>query len=310
MEPMKINDNLAAQKDYKQGLISAVGCSVWWGIMPIYWQWLRPIESSVIIFYRILLVAVVSLIAALVKYNPKEIFEPLRDKKLVLKYIIASIIITANWSIYIWAVNANFVIQTCIGYYIEPLMVCIFGVILFKEKLSKYKKIALACACLGVAVIIIYFKEVPMIALGLAVTFSIYAAMKKNLSRPPIISLLYETIFIAPIALAVVIYIEVTGKGAIGVGEPYQYGLLMFCGLFTAFPLGLFADAANKINLFALGLTDYISPTLALLISIFIFKEPFENVQLVAFTIIWIGLVFFSWGEFKDYRQFKEILNE
>ena len=281
--------------------------------MPIYWQWLRPIESSVIIFYRILLVAVVCLIAALFKYSLKEILEPLKDKKLLLKYILAGILITTNWSIYIWAVNAEFVIQTCIGYYIEPLMVCIFGVILFKEELTVYKKTALAFALLGVAVVIIYFRQVPMIALGIAVTFSIYAALKKNLNRPPILSLLYETVFLAPFAIAIIVYIEASGQGAIASlesGELYKYGLLMLCGLFTAFPLGMFANAANKINMFALGLTEYISPTLSLIIGIFLFQEPFEKIQLVAFAIIWVGLIFFSYGEFKYYKLSKETLNE
>lgn len=306
MEPQLATDSL---KQYKEGLASAVICSIWWGIMPIYWQWLRPIESSVIIFYRILLVAVVCLIAALFKFSFKEIIAPLKDRRLLLTYIAAGILITANWSIYIWAVNADYVIQTCIGYYIEPLMVCIFGVIIFKDKLNKYKKIALALAAAGVVVIIVYFRQVPLIALSLAVTFSVYAAVKKGLNKPPILSLLYETIFLAPFALAVVIYLEVTGQGALaslGEGEMYKYGLLMLCGLFTAFPLGMFANAANKINLFALGLTEYISPTISLIIGIFLFKEPFEYVQLIAFAIIWIGLAFFSYGEFKYYRISKE----
>ena len=310
MEPQVASDSV---KTYREGLASAIMCSVWWGIMPIYWQWLRPIESSVIIFYRILLVAVVCLIAALFKYSIKEILEPLKDKKLILTYIAAGIIITVNWSIYIWAVNADYVIQTCIGYYIEPLMVCIFGVVIFKEQLNLYKKAALGFALAGVAVIIIYFRQVPLIALGLAISFSIYAAIKKNLNKPPILSLLYETVFLAPFALIVIIYLEVTGQGAIsslGSGELYKYGLLMFCGLFTAFPLGLFADAANKINLFVLGLTEYISPTLSLIIGIFLFSEPFEKVQLIAFAIIWVGLVFFSYGEFKYYKLSKENLNE
>lgn len=298
---------------YREGLSSAIICSVWWGIMPIYWQWLRPIESSVIIFYRIMLVAVVCVIAALFKYSVEEILEPLKNRKQVLKYIVAGILITANWSIYIWAVNANYVIQTCIGYYIEPLMVCIFGVVLFKEKLTVYKKTALALASAGVLIVIIYFKEVPLIALGLAVTFSIYAACKKNFNMPPILSLLYETVFLAPFALAVIIYLEVTGQGALTSlerGELYKYGLLMFCGLFTAFPLGMFANAANKINLFALGLTEYISPSISLIIGIFLFNEPFEKIQLVAFAVIWVGLVFFSYGEFKAYKFSKESLNE
>lgn len=296
-------DVLNEQKEYKQGMISALLCSFWWGIMPIYWQWLRPIDSSVIIFYRIVLVAVVCLIGALIFYKKEEITAPLKNKKLIVKYVLAGILITANWSLYIWAVNANFVIQTSIGYYIEPLVVCIFGIVLFKEKLSKYKIIALILAAAGVAAVIIYFKEIPLIAIGLALTFAIYAATKKNLSLPPLIALFYETIFLMPIALAVIIYLEVTGQGALSVGEPSKFALLMLCGLFTAFPLGLFANAARKLNLFVVGLTEYISPTISLFIGIFLFKEPFESIQLVAFAIIWIGLIFFSYGEYRENRK-------
>lgn len=296
-------NSLNQRNTYKQGIISAVGCSVFWGIMPIYWQLLRPIESSVIIFYRIVLVAAVCLAAALIKYKPTEIFAPLRDIKTVITYFMVGALITANWSIYIWAVNADYVIQTCIGYYIEPLVVCVFGMVFFKEKLTKYKGIALALAVVGVAAVIIYFGEVPLIAISIALTFSIYAAMKKNLNKPPIISLLYETIFLMPFALAVVIYMETNGTGALAVASGGKYALLMLCGLFTAFPLGLFADAANKVNLFVLGLTEYISPTISLIISIFYFKEPFEQIQLIAFAIIWVGLIFFSYGEYKEYRK-------
>lgn len=225
----------------------------------------------------------------------------------MLKYIVVGMIITVNWSIYIWAVNANLVIQTCIGYYIEPLVVCIFGIVLFKEKLSKYKLTAFLFAACGVAAVIVYFGELPLVALGLAASFAVYAACKKNFSLPPIISLLYETIFLMPFALAVIIYLEVTGQGAIGNAEGYKYALLMLCGLFTAFPLGLFADAAQKLNLFVVGLTEYISPTISLFIGIFLFKEPFENIQLVAFAIIWVGLIFFSYGEYVEAKKYKEL---
>lgn len=278
--------------------------------MPIYWQILRPINSWVIIFYRIVLVAVVCFIAALVVYDKKTIFEPLKDKKTVIRYVLAGILITANWSIYIWAVNANLVIQTCIGYYIEPLAICLFGIILFKDKMSKYKITAFVLAALGVAAVIIYFKEIPIVALSLAATFSIYAAIKKNFAMPPILSLLYETIFLLPVGLAVVIYIEVTGQGALDAvwgTESYKYWLLMLCGLFTAIPLVSFADAANKLNLFTVGLFNYISPTISLIIGIFMFKEPFEPIQLIAFAIIWVGLVFFSYGEYRESKESENI---
>ena len=294
------------RKEYKQGMISAIGCSLWWGIMPIYWQMLRPIESSVIIFYRIVLVALVCLVGALILYDKETILAPLKEKKKLIKIIIAGFLITANWSMYIWAVNANMVIQTCIGYYIEPLVVCLFGLIIFKDKLSKYKTIAFIFAAAGVVAVVVYFGEIPILALSLAMTFAVYAALKKDFNMPPILSLLYETIFLMPFALGVIVYIEATGQGALAVAEPYKYALLMLCGLFTAFPLGLFADAANKVNLFVLGLTEYISPTISLVISIFLFKEAFEPIQIIAFAIIWVGLIFFSYGEYVELKEHKE----
>ncbi len=306
METKKDMQIIDDRKAYKSGIISALSCSVLWGVLPIYWQSLRPIDSSVIIFYRIVLVAVVCLIGAFVSYDKETVMAPLKDKKTVIRYILAGILITANWSIYIWAVNADMVIQTCIGYYIEPLAVCIFGIVIFKEKLSKYKIMAFALAAAGVVSVIIYFGEVPLIAMSLALTFAVYAALKKNFTMPPILSLLYETVFLMPAALVVVIYLEVTGNGAIGAGEPYKYGLLMLCGLFTAVPLGLFANAANRINLFVLGLLEYVSPTISLVISIYLFKEPFEYIQLIAFAIIWIGLIFFSYGEYVEVKKNKE----
>ena len=294
---------LDSRKQYKQGMISALGCSLWWGIMPIYWQMLRPIDSSVIIFYRIVLVALVCLVGALILYDKETILAPLKDKKKLFKIVLAGFLITANWSMYIWAVNANLIIQTCIGYYIEPLAVCLIGIIIFKDKLSKYKTIAFCFAAAGVVAVIVYFGEVPILALSLALTFAFYAALKKDFNMPPILSLLYETIFLMPFALGVIVYIETTGQGALAVAEPYKYALLMLCGLFTAFPLGLFADAANKLNLFVLGLTEYISPTISLFIGIKFLGEPFEPIQLIAFAIIWVGLVFFSYGEYVEMKE-------
>lgn len=297
-------------KQYRSGMISAAGCNLWWGIMPIYWQLLRPIDSMVIIFYRIVLVALVCFLAAWKVHGLEEIRSYLKVKGVKLRYFLAGLLITLNWSIYIWAVNADYVIQTCIGYYIEPLLVCLFGLILFKDKLDKYKITALCLAAAGVLLIILHFGELPMIALGLGLTFSIYAAIKKNYPMPPLLSLLYETIFLMPAALLVVIWLEVSGVGALSVGSPMKYFLLMFCGLFTAFPLILFANAANKINLFSLGLTEYLSPTISLFISIYIFGEPFDQVQLISFGIIWIGLAFFSYGEFVNMKKKKETKEE
>ena len=296
-------NSLDSKKEYREGIISVLGCNIWWGIMPIYWQWLKPIDSIVIIFYRIVLVALVCLIAALIAHKKEEILAPLKDKKLMAKLIIAGVIITLNWSLYIYAVNSENVIQSCIGYYIEPLVVCLFGMIFFGEKVNRHKAIALIMGAIGVVAVVFYFKQVPSLALSIAFSFAIYAAIKKGLGMPPIISLLYETIFLAPIALGIVIYIETHGIGALAVATGGKYFLLMFCGLFTAFPLVLFANGANKTSMFILGLTEYISPTISLFLSIFYFKEEFYPVQLIAFAVIWTGLVFFTIGEYREYRN-------
>lgn len=288
---------------YRTGIICSLSCSVLWGVLPVYWQALRPIDSWVIIFYRIFLVGVVCFAAALKLYGMEGIKAPLREKGVKLKYFIAGVLITANWSIYIWAVNADHVIQTCIGYYIEPLVVCVFGILFFKEKLTKYKLVAFILACIGVVIVLLHFMEVPLIALGLALTFAIYAAIKKSSQLPAMLSLLYETMFLSPVALIVVLYLEIKGQGALGVGQPYQYVLLLLVGFLTALPLGLFASAANKIPLITLGIMEYISPSLSLLIGIFLLKEPFDLIQLAAFIVIWIGLIFFTLGEYKESRQ-------
>lgn len=288
------------KRDYKIGMIAAISCSVLWGFLPIYWKMLKPIDSTVIIYYRIFLVFITAALLSLKLHSKDEILTPLKSKGVKLRYFIIGLLITLNWSIYIWAVNAGFVIQTSIGYYIEPLLVAVLGIIIFKEKLTSYKGIALAMAFIGVMVLIVYYGEVPSIALSLAFTFAIYAALKKNFSLPPTLSLLYETMFLALPSLGVIIYLEIKGQGALGVGEPYQYVLLLFCGLLTAIPLWLFALAANKITLLSLGLTEYLSPTIALLLGIFLFREPFDKIQLISFAIIWVGLFVFTLGEVKE----------
>lgn len=278
-------------------------CMLLWGVLPIYWKSLVPISSWVIIVYRILLVFVMAVLFALRNHTWQEIWAPLKeDRKTVKTLAIAGFIITANWSTYIWAVNAGYILQASLGYYIEPLAVCLFGIVLFHEQVTKYKLTAMLFAVAAVVLIILHFGQVPGVALGLVVTFSVYSAIKRSITIDPELSMIYETMWLAPFALVVAIYLEVTGKGALAAGEPYQYGLLMLCGLFTVVPLILFASAAQKTSMFVLGLAEYINPTLQLLIGVFVYHETLDLVQLGAFGIIWIGLVFFTYGELKGYK--------
>ena len=295
-------------KTYITGIISMLTCDVLWGVLPIYWQALRPIDSWVIIFYRIFLVGLTSGIATMIIYGWEPVKEQLKAKGSsildgILRFPIAGLLITANWSIYIWAVNADHVIQTCVGYYIEPLMVCLIGIIVFHEKLTKYKLTALLFALAGLVVLLVHFGEVPSIALGLALTFATYAALKKHFDLPAIMSVFLETLFLMPPALAVIIWMECTGQGALGVASPGKYLLLLCCGILTAAPLSFFADAATKIPLIMVGLLEYLSPSISLVIGIFFMKEPFDSVQFAAFAIVWVGLAFFTYGEIKNSKE-------
>ncbi len=287
----------------QQGVAFAILCAVLWGFLPIYWKSLQPINPILILFYRIVLAFVFAFILALFIYKWKGIITPLKQKGLIRTYSLTGILISGNWGIYIWAVSNDHVIQTSIGYYIEPLIVCIFGVLFFKEKLNKFKLTAFLCAGSGVAVILVYYGKIPGIAIALALTFATYAAIKKKYRLDAVLALLYETMFLVPFAFAIILCFELTGQGAFSNAEPYQWGLLALAGILTGTPLLLFAMAANRISMITLGVTEYISPSITLVIGIFMFREPFDKIQLVTFGLIWAGLAIFTAGELRESRK-------
>lgn len=288
------------KKQYQIGMACAIGCALIWGLLPVYWKSLESVNSFVIMFYRLILAFIVVFIACLIIYKPKGILEPLKKKGAIPVFFFAGLVISINWSIYIWAVNAGFIIQTSIGYYIEPLFVTLMGILIFHEKLNKYKILAIIFAFLGVCVMIISYGQPPTIALSLAVSFAVYAGIKKKLQAPALLALLYETGLMLPIIIPLIIYMEVTGQGVIGTTDTQHLVLLSFAGIFTATPLTLFAMAANRISIITLGLTEYISPSMGLILGIFIYKEPFDMIQLIGFIIIWIGLAIFTVGGIKE----------
>lgn len=298
----RLNQN--KKNTYRIGLISVLCCNTLWGFLPIYWQALKPIDSSVIIFYRVVLMFLVCFAACALQSGIKGLFKPMfESKRKMMIYVAAGIVITLNWSLYIWAVNAGYVIQTCMGYFLEPLVVCCFGVIFYKEKANKWKKISMIFAFCGLLVMIIGYREIPFIALGLGLSFAIYSAIKKSVFLNPIQSLLYETLFLTPIALIVIVFMENSGDSTLETAGGFKFFLLMFAGLATAVPMGLFSFAANKLPLITLGLCEYIAPSITLILGIFLFKEPFDVIQFSAFVVIWVGLIFFTYGEFADMKN-------
>lgn len=273
-----------------------------WGILPIYWKSLIPISSYIIILYRIVWVGIICFFLAIVKHGFEEIKKPLLNKKILLRYILAGLVITGNWNLYIWSVNAGYILQTSVGYYLEPLVVCMIGIIVFKEKINTHKAISFILASIAIIILIVWFNELPFIALGLALSFAAYAALKKICDAPPLVSVFYETVLLVPICLSLIIYYEINGKGAISQGEPYQYALLMLSGIFTATPLLLFSKAAQHIPFITLGMTEYIMPTIGIVLGL-VYGEKIGLINGSAFIIICIALVIFTRGEVREYKR-------
>ena len=289
--------------DYRNGIICVLACQLIWGFLPVYWQALVPIPSWIIILYRMTTMFIYSYIAARMRYTKEEIWGPLKEKGAVKRYLIAGALLTANWSIYIWAMTTGHMIQSSIGYYIEPIVICLFGVVIFKEKFTKYNATAMALATIALVVMLIHYRQLPGVALGLAFTWATYSAIKKSSKNPPVIELVYETMFYAVFAVIGILVIETRGIGALNLGVPGKYALMFLSGLVTLIPIALFGSAAKKVSLFIIGLTQYISPSITLLLGIFVYKEPIDRVQLLSFAVIWIGLVFFTYGEYKSHKE-------
>ena len=285
--------------EYRKGVLCLLSCQLLWGFCPIYWQALVPIPSWIIILYRIFTMFVYSYIGARLRYSREEIWGPLKDRAVRRKYFTAGLILTVNWSIYIWAMTSERVIQASIGYYIEPIVICAVGIIVFKEQLTRYNLTAMLFALAAIIVILFHYRQVPGVALGLACTWAVYSSIKKTAEQPAIVALVYETMIYAVLALIAILFIETKGIGAISMGIPGKYALMYLSGLITLIPVALFSVAARRVPLFMIGLAQYISPTISLLLGIFLFKEPIDRVQILAFIIIWTGLCFFTYGEFK-----------
>lgn len=285
---------------YKQGMIYGITCQVIWGVLPVYWKAILPIDSFTLFLYRILMIALITFVICLRLYGFEKIKDDLRPKENRKRFFISGILIGFNWFFYVWAVNAGFVIQASLGYYIDPIIICVFGFILFKEKITSFKLVAIGLALIGLVIAIIHFQEAPFVAVILGITFAGYAAAKKNNTSPALLSLFYESLVLLPVSLIGIPIVEIIGPGAIGTGTWFNFFLMLMSGPVTILTLALFAEAAKRLPLFTLGMQEYIMPSMTLILGIFLYREPFDSMQFISFVIIWVGLVIFSIGEKKE----------
>jgi len=284
------------------GLLYAIAAYTFWGLVPIFWKQLDHIDSFEIIGHRMIWSFFIVLGLIFVLKQWKSFVSIFSQPKVLLRSVFAACFIVSNWFMFIWAVTNEHMVQISMGYFINPLISVLLGVIIFKDQLRRVQLIPLAIMLIAVLFLVIKQGELPWIALFLAFTFAFYSAVKKTIQLPSIQGMAIETgAFFIP-ALGYLLFLNSNGIGSFGVASNITI-LLSLAGFFTIVPLLLFAAAAKRSSMTVLGMTQYIGPSLQLLIGVFIYKESFDQTQLVAFSLIWFALIIYSIDQIKHHRN-------
>jgi chloramphenicol-sensitive protein RarD len=277
-----------------KGIWNALGAYTLWGLLPVYWKWLHHVPAPELLSHRIVWSCLTLVIVLLVTRQSKNFVAQISNTKVLRVYLIAALLIGFNWLTYVWAVNAGYIIETSLGYFINPLFSVLLGVVFFHERLRVGQWVAIALAACGVLYLTYLYGSLPWIALTLTFTFGLYGLVKKIASLNSLDGLTLETGILFLPALGYLIYSELSGHGAFLHGGAASDLLLVGAGLATTVPLLLFASAARSIPLSLVGLMQYIAPTIQFLLGVFVYREPFSPSQLIGFSIIWVALIVFA----------------
>lgn len=284
-------------ENYKQGIFFGLAAYVLWGILPVYWKALELVSPFEILSSRFMWSCVfVFLLIIFQKKWPlfaKEVKQVFSNVKTGAAMIAAGITISFNWGTFIWAVNNGHIVETSMGYYINPLVSILFAVVFLRERLDKMQLAAITCAFIGVASMVYSFGKIPWVSLTLAFTFALYGLLKKFLPVSALTSIMLETLLITPLALVYEYSLWQQGVSFYASGNLQVIMMLTGAGVVTAIPLLLFTAGARLLPLKIIGFLQYISPTLTLLIGVFVYNEAFTASHLMAFGWIWAALLLF-----------------
>lgn len=286
--------NAEADSETRRGLLITASTFVLWGLVPLYWHLLKAVPSSQIIAHRIiwstLLVVAWLLLSSRLQWWRAIAVQP----RALLMLAASSVSIAFNWGLYIWAINAGHVIQSSLGYFINPLVSVLLGVLVLKERLRTVQWLAVGFAALGVIWLTVDAGTLPWIALGLAFSFGIYGLLRKLVAVDPVAGLGVESLYLFVPALGFALWSEAGhGGGFLGGWRLREDLLLVFGGVVTALPLIGFAYGVRRIPLSLVGILQYIAPSLQLLLGVWFFHEPFDTGKAVGFAAIWVGLLLF-----------------
>jgi chloramphenicol-sensitive protein RarD len=278
---------------FKKGILHAFGAYFIWGLVPIYWKLLKNIPATQLIGHRIVWSFLLLALILFITRKWSELRGSVSDRRIILIYFVAAVLCGFNWFIYVWAVTAGFIVESSLGYFINPLLSVLLGVLFLRERLRLFQWVSVGLAGTGVIYLTMIYGRLPWIALSLAFTFGFYGLAKKLAPLSSANGLTLETGMLFIPGLLFLVYQNHAGTGAflhMGFGSDL---LMAGAGFITTIPLLMFASAAQRIPLTTIGVMQYMTPTLQFLLGVLVYKEPFNSRQAIGFGIVWVGLIVF-----------------
>ncbi len=276
-----------------KGLAAAFGAFTIWGLLPLYWKALVTALPLEIVCHRITWSTLATIILLLLWRKIGGLRLALKNNRLIFRYIITSLLLSINWLLYIWAVNNNYIVESSLGYFINPLINVVFGVCFLRERLRKVQWLAILFAFLGVCYLTFAYGHFPWIAIVLAITFGLYGLLRKTASLPSLEGLFLETSLLFFPALITLFFLASHGQADFVKQDSSGRLLLAASGIVTSLPLLLFGYAAKRIALSTLGIVQYLGPGLQLCIGLFVYGESFPREQMIGFSLVWFGLLLY-----------------
>lgn len=282
---------------------AALGSFLIWGLVnPVYFKLLGGIGPVEIVAHRVVWTVALVGVFVLAIRGPMAVVRGVGSWRRLGIFVVTTLLVTVNWTVFIWAIGHNQLVQSSLGYYINPLINVLLGVLFLGERLNRNQLVAVAIAGLGVGVLVLSYGVVPWVALSLAISFGFYALIRKKAAIDPVIGLLVETLLLVPAALVYLLWMGWSGSFGHDVGTSL---LLVLAGPATAVPLVLFMIGAARLKLSTVGLLQYVGPTGQLLLGVLVYGEAFTSAHAIAFACIWVALMVFSADAFTTHRAAK-----
>jgi chloramphenicol-sensitive protein RarD len=273
------------------GILYASTAYAFWGFMPLYWRLLGDVPPFELTVHRVLWCALFLVVLTAILGNARRVLAIFRSQRLVATLALTSLLISCNWSLFIYCVATNQLVDASLGYYMTPLVSFAAGIAFFGERMSRVRLVGVALAVIAVIVQTVGVGHISWIGPALALSFGLYGYFRKLAPVAALDGLLVETLLLFPITLVLVGFWTIRGTGAFPSHNPLKDALLVCGGPLTAVPLAFFAAGARRMRLTTLGFLQYVSPSITLLLAVFGFHEPFTRVNAIAFGFVWMALV-------------------